>query len=258
MGLWKLRWSSMQSEKGKLNSRQKPVLIGFTVIMITLVVSITFIGYINWQQYELSWPRIHIIIDRQADSPAAYSALEAAEWINYSEILNRPPFWTFKDSWEPDLEWETWINYINNYTVGHLLDRTEYQPQIRRHISIDLNYTARCFWMTNLTIDVYTDRLAIKNETDTIVFWGRPYSHWYLSYSAILVNDSFEVTQGNGFQPSISGNYGDVYFVYLGVEHEEVWSPVAAFKPTIDQYVILNASLDVQMVFTIDQGHAIA
>jgi hypothetical protein len=203
-------------------------------------------------------PSFRVQIDRQAASEPERLALAAAEAVNYSLLLQRLPFWHFNDTWVPSLEGETWINYISNLTVTHLLGRVDYHCQRGSQVRIDLDYTASCFWVTNLSLEVVTDGLRAYNGTNNWVVQGSPYSHMWASRCAIRVNDTYQLSAGGGYISEVRGAYGDAFLVSMHVHYEEYWDPLGAYNIGFDQFVILSAAYEVLMVLALDEGHMVA
>ena len=46
--------------------------------------------------------------------------------------------------------------------------------------------------------------------------------------------------------------------LYMSLEHEEWWSPVAAFGPHVDQFVIMDTTYHILFATAIEEGHWIA
>jgi hypothetical protein len=228
-------------------------------LLIVVLVPVNLIGGFLWFHLPRGVsPEFQVLIDRQTESEAEWLALAAAEGVNYSLILQRPPFWNSNDTWVPNLEGETWINYISNQTVTHLLDRVDYHRQRGSQVRIDLDYTANCFWVSNLSLEVVTDGLRAYNGTNEWVVHGSAYSHLWGSRCAIRVNDTYQLSMGGGYMSEVRGTYGDVFFVSMHVHYEEYWGPLGAYYIGFDQFVILSGTREVLMLLALDAGHMVA
>ena len=228
-------------------------------LLIVVLVPVQLIGAFLWFHLPRGVsPEFQVLIDRQTESEAEWLALAAAEGVNYSLILQRPPFWNSGNTWIPNLESDTWINYISNQTVTHLLDRADFYRQKGSQVKIDLNYTASCLWVSNLSLEVVTDGLRAYNGTNDWVVHGAPYSHSWGSRCAIRVNGTYQLSTGGGYVGEVRGTYGDAFFVAMHVHYEEYWGPLGAYYIGFDQFVILSASYEVLMVLALDAGHIVA
>jgi len=108
-------------------------------LLIVVLVPVQLIGAFLWFHLPRGVsPEFQVLIDRQTESEAEWLALAAAEGVNYSLILQRPPFWNSGNTWIPNLESDTWINYISNQTVTHLLDRADFYRQKGSQVKIRL------------------------------------------------------------------------------------------------------------------------
>lgn len=238
-----------------MSSKEKVIV----VFLIAFLVPVNLIGGFLWFHLPRGIsPEFQVLIDRQTASESERLALGAAEHVNYSLILERPPFWSSNDSWVPNLDDYTWINYASNQTVTHLLDRVDYHRQKGSAVRIHLNYTASCFWVPNLSLEVVTDGLGVSNGTADWVVRGSIYTQYDDSHCAIRVNASYQLSMGSGYLPTVKGAYGDAFFVYMHVRYEETWGNLAAYYIGLDQFVILTAAFEVLMVLTIDAGHAVS
>jgi hypothetical protein len=228
-------------------------------LLIAVLVPVNLIGGFLWfyMPRGLS-PEFQVLIDRQTESESERLALAAAEDVNYNLILQRLPFWEDGDTWVPNLERDTWINYVSNQTVTHLLDRVDYYRQKGSQVRIHLNYTASCFWVPNASLEVVLDGLRVSNGTDDWVVRGSPYSYSFESHYAVRVNGTYQVSMGSGYSHEVVGTYGDAFFMYMHVDYDETWGPTAAYYIGLDQFVILSGSYEVLMVLTIDQGHMVS
>jgi hypothetical protein len=238
-----------------MSPREKVIV----ALLIAVLVPVNLIGGFLWfyMPRGLS-PEFQVLIDRQTESESERLALAAAEDVNYSLILQRLPFWEDGDTWVPNLEGETWINYVSNQTVTHLLDRVDYYRQKGSQVRIHVNYTGSCFWVANLSLEVMQGGLRAFNGTNDWVAQGSPYSDSFESHCGVLVNETYQVGMGGGYLPAVRGSYGDAFFVYMHVDYEEIWGPLGAYFIRLDQFVILSAAYEVLMVLTLDGGHVVA
>lgn len=228
-------------------------------LLIVLLVPVNLVGGFLWFHLPRGGtPEFSVLVNRQLGSEAERLALAAAEEANYSLILQRPPFWNSGDTWVPNLERDTWINYISNQTVTHLLDRVDYHRLKGSQVKIDLNYTASCFWVSNLSLEVVTDGLRVSNGTNFWVVHGSPYSHAFESRCGIRVNSTYQVSMGSGYLSEVRRAYGDAFFVSMQVHYNEYSGPLSAYTIGFDQFVILSAAYEVLIVLALDAGHMVA
>jgi hypothetical protein len=249
------KWSS-EDERHKTETKRCaiPAILIFVSILVGVLLAST---YIIWQEYN-SWPRISLTLDRHPLSGPEYSALQVAEAANYSEILSWTPYWDGEDTIVPDPKWETWINYINNETLEYLLYRVETIPQLSHRSIIELNYTARSIWMTNLTVNVdnFGEKISLTNQTNTMTFsWCN--SNLDSSRIATWNGTDFESTTGYGYQ-AIAGSYGDAFFIYMNGIYSENRGPLAGFATGVEQIVIMNNTHQILLVATINMAHFIS
>jgi len=240
---------------GGMSSRDK-IVIG---LLIAILVPVNLVGAVLWfYRPRMPWgSEFVVVIDRRTASESDQLALAAAETVNYSLVLQRPPFWNYHDAWVPNLDGDTWINYISNQTVTHLLDRVDYHRQKGSQVRIHFNCTAICFWVPNASLEAKTDGLRVSNGTDDWVVRGSSHSYLHESLCALRVNDTYQVKGGIGYLHEVVGTYGDAFFVYMYVYYDEIWGQVAGYTIRFDQFVILNAAYEVLVVLAIDGGHLV-
>jgi hypothetical protein len=250
-----LRVGAESPKTAGMSPREKVIV----ALLIAVLVPVNLIGGFLWFNTPRGLsPEFQVLINRQTESESERLALAAAEDVNYRLILQRLPFWQDGDTWMPNLERDTWINYVSNQTVTHLLDRVDYHRQKGSSVRIHLNYTASCFWVPNLSLDVVTDGLRVSNGTHDWVVRGSIYTQYDDSHCAIRVNATYQLSMGSGYLPIVRGAYGDAFFVCMHVRYEETWGNVGAYYIGLDQFVILSAAYEVLMILTIDEGHAVS
>jgi len=204
--------------------------------------------------------QIITIIDRYAETDTDWTAIRIAESTNFSLLFGIPPFETTDGhTYTPNIQWETWFHYVNNHTLDHYLDRARFGTKYHYNLHITLNYTAHGFFASNLSVEVVGSTVQVATGANLVNFRLSEYVHYDDSRWIQWTNGSYYTqATGSGIPHEMSANYGSGYFLYMSLEHEEWWSPVAAFGPRVDQFVIMDTTYHILFATAIEEGHWIA